>query len=145
VARTTTFLAAESGATDATILIAGNTGGADLIVLGTDTEAPFSAAVSAQLTPRPNCPGQFVAAPGELFGIDVEFAPNTSNPVARALTIETNDPDEPLLAVTVEGNRPVPATGATAPDFSVLTLAGDRYRLSDHLGDVVLIKLFNFG
>ena len=39
----------------------------------------------------------------------------------------------------------LPALGATAPDFSVLTLAGDRYRLSDHLGEVVFIKLFNFG
>ena len=147
VSLTSTFLSADPGDLDNTVLVAANIGSADLVLIGAETATPFGATIpdQSQLQRRPNCPGQWIVPADTLFQVESDFRADDASTVVRALTIHTNDADEADFEVTLEGNRPAPAPGTASVDFALLTLDAERYQLSDHLGEVVFVKLFNFG
>ena len=58
----------------------------------------------------------------------------TAAPPARSL---------PRLDALPEINRPLPVVGDSVEDFSMLTVRGDLFRLSEHFGKITLAKLYN--
>ena len=118
-----------------------NVGDAPLTVVGLETDGPFSATLDPQ---DDACDGLPSLAPGASAPVSIVFDVGDA-PVSGTLFVETNDPDQPVLEVTLEGNPGGPTVGAAAPDFTGLTLDGQPFRLSDHAGQVVFLKLFDFG
>ena len=92
-----------------------------------------------------DCNDAWEIPPGGSALIELEFAPSSQDPTSATLWIPTNDPDDGTIRVPVDGNRPALMPGDHAPDFTALTTDGDLFRLSDHRGKVVLLKMFNFG
>lgn len=132
----------DSGESVEGLFLLRNVGDAPLTVLGLETEGPFS----ADLEPGDEtCDGLPSLAPGASAPVSVRFDVDDDAPVSGTLYVETNDPDQPILEVALEGNPSGPTVGAPAPDFTGLTLDGQPFRLSDHAGKVIFLKLFDFG
>jgi peroxiredoxin len=137
---------ADPGSSTEAIYLVSNEGTAPLHLRGVATASPFSASVDAEgLEASSQCPGQHVLEPGATAVLELGFTPDDPAAVEDTLVIETDDPDEPAIEIALDGNRPAPAIGEPAPDFSLLSLDGHRVRLSDHRERVVFLKLFNFG
>lgn len=119
-----------------------NVGDAPLTVVGLETDGPFTATLDPQ---DDDCDGLPSLAPGASAPVSILFDVDGEAPVSGTLFVETNDPDQPVLEVTLEGNPGGPSVGAPAPDFTGLTLDGQPFRLSDYAGQVVFLKLFDFG
>lgn len=122
-----------------------NTGGSPLRIIEVDTDGPFTATLDTDNLDSSSCDGQFELAPGASTPISLVFDSGEGAMTVGALFIESNDPDQPTLEVVLEGNPTGPSPGLVAPDFTGLTLAGDPFRLSDHAGKVIFMKLFDFG
>ena len=58
------------------------------------------------------------------------------------LTIISNDSDDPVLHVVLEGNGPDLGVGDPAPDFTLPVLDGPSFTLSEHRGSVVVLTFF---
>ncbi len=134
---------AKEGGSAAVVLA--NRGDAELIVGDLSVTPPFSATWSDSdaLVARPNCPGQYTVAPGASVLAKVSLAAAGPETVVGALSMGSSDPDARTFRYRVEVNRPPPNPGNDAADYGLPTASGGRYRLSDHLGEVVLIKLFD--
>jgi hypothetical protein len=108
-----------------------NRGQADLSLAGVDVGAPgFSVAVTAD-----------TLAPGERAELHVTWE---GGEVQTELCIASDDPDEPVVAVTLHtgGGGTVPSVGLPAPDFVLIDLEGHSHRLSEHLGHPVVLVYF---
>lgn len=91
------------------------------------------------------CPNAVSVPAGGTVLLSVKNTPDTAALVTGEIRLFTNDPDEPELVLSVDVNRGEPEIGSDAVDFELLTIYGERVRLSDHAGKVALVKLFNFG
>lgn len=119
--------------------------GDEPLVLG-DVEADTMLNVSFQDADAVDgCPDAVSVAPGESILLSVKSTPDSTSLATGEIRLFTNDPDEPELVLTVDVNRGEPEIGSAAIDFELLTIYGERVRLSDHAGKVALVKLFNFG
>ncbi len=133
----------EAGVTEG-LYVLRNAGDADLHLRSVSADGPVTATVEGtQLAESDACPGQLVVEPGSSVPVTLSYAP-TGAPFTATLTIETDDPDALELKIPIDGDRPSPTSGELVDDFVVPTLEGGAFRLSDHLGKVVFIKLFNF-
>jgi hypothetical protein len=120
-----------------------NTGGAQLIIAGIEADAPFSAEIYTELaTEREGCPGQYVVEPGA-SGLAWERYSGDDAWHTGDIRILSNDADEPELVALAEINRPLPAAGDDVDAFALLTARGNQFRLQEHLGKVILAKLYN--
>ncbi|MBI3449035.1 MAG: S8 family serine peptidase, partial [Acidobacteria bacterium] len=59
--------------------------------------------------------GSLTLAPGERAEVGVTFTPGIAEPIEGSLTIESNDPDEPVLSVHMTGEGLVPPDVAVMP------------------------------
>ena len=57
------------------------------------------------------------------------------------LCLASNDPDSPLLSIPIRASAAAPA-GLPAPDFTLTSIDGESYRLSEHLGRPVFLVFF---
>lgn len=64
----------------------------------------------------PSSPGPLVLKPGERLPLDVTFAPTMAGPLTGHLTLASDDPDEPLLVVQLDGVGVEPPVVAVSPD-----------------------------
>lgn len=135
---------AAAGESVEALYVVRNTGGSALRISEVATDGPFTATLDDNLDSS-SCEGQVELAPGASTPISLVFDAGEGAMTAGTLFIESNDPDQPTLEVALEGNPTGPSPGLVAPDFTGLTLSGDPFRLSDHAGKVVFMKLFDFG
>lgn len=57
-------------------------------------------------TNHPNFPDtNAILEPGEAFAIDVLYTPQTTDPDRGTITVTSNDPDEPTVAIALAGNE----------------------------------------
>lgn len=122
-----------------------NTGGSPLRIAEVEADGPFTATLDTDNLDGSACDGQVELAPGASTPISLFFDAGDGTTTAGTLIIESNDPDQPTLEIPLEGNPSGPSPGLVAPDFTGLTLAGEPFRLSDHAGQVIFMKLFDFG
>jgi hypothetical protein len=82
-------------------------------------------------------------APGEIVEGTVTYCATGEDAQGR-LTLQTNDPDEDTVSITLRGNTPWGVeAGELAPDFTLSSVNGfGNITLSDLLGKVVLISFF---
>jgi len=142
---TTVYMWGDAGDRLESLVVIDNLGNAPLVVGSIEADAPFDFEVQGGGEPIDGCPDAFEVEPGGSLLLAVSYTPDDTSLVTGELTLHTNDPDEPQLVLTIDGNRGEPEIGDEATDFELITIEGDRFRLSDHLGKVVLVKLFNFG
>jgi len=120
-----------------------NIGTEDLIYTSASAESPFSAEPYAELaTEVEGCPGQYIVEPGST-GLSWVRYEGDDESHAGSIVVTSNDADQSEFEGQIEINRVVPAVGTAVEDFVMPTVDGDRFRLSDHLGKVVLVKLYN--
>ncbi len=136
---------AAAGESVEALYVVRNTGGSALRISEVDTDGPFTATLDTDNLDSSSCEGQVELPPGASTPISLVFDAGEGAMTAGTLFIESNDPDQPTLQVALEGNPTGPSPGVVAPDFTGLTLAGEPFRLSDHAGKVVFMKLFDFG
>jgi peroxiredoxin len=138
-------VSAEPGETAEAAYFVRNTGTEDLLVGGVDVDGDFAAELQSDVLDEDSeCDGYFVVPPGGTALVNLEFEAG-DEATEGTLTILSNDPDEPRLEIPLDGNRERLREGDEAVDFTALTLAGDLFRLSDHEGKVVFLKMFNYG
>jgi peroxiredoxin len=136
---------AEPGETSASAYLVRNTGTEDLLIGSVEADGDFAAALQTDaLEEDAKCDGYFAVPPGATVLVDLEFDAG-DDPSEGTLTILSNDPDEPRLEIPLDGNRERMREGDDAVDFTGLTLDGELFRLSDHEGKVVFLKMFNYG
>jgi hypothetical protein len=68
-------------------------------------------------------PVSFVVAAGDTREVVVTFAPTTPGPVSADLSIESDDPDEPIVVVSLTGEGAEPPIIAVSPDSLAEQLA----------------------
>ena len=120
-----------------------NIGDAPLIISGFSADAPFKAEAYADLAPpRRGCPGQYEVPPGDVMLAWQRISGDASWQKGE-LHVESNDADEPKLAVGSEANRPAAKIGDLAEDFSLRSTTGEIVKLSSFRKKVVLAKLYN--
>jgi len=108
-----------------------NRGQASLRLAGADTDADgFTIQASSD-----------TLAPGETGELIVEWS---GGEVDATLCIASDDPDEPLVELTLHtgGGGTVASVGLPAPDFVLSDLDGGSHRLSEHLGHPVVLVYF---
>jgi peroxiredoxin len=138
-------VSADPGETAEAAYFVRNTGTADLLIGKVDADGDFEAALQTDVLDEDSeCDDYFVVPPGGTALVDLEFEAS-DEPSQSTLTILSNDPDEPRLEIPLDGNREPLGEADDAVDFTALTLGGDVFRLSDHDGKVVFLKLFNYG
>jgi hypothetical protein len=81
--------------------------------------------------------------PGESQSVNITYFADAGNSSSGYL-IFTNDPDEPQIAVELNGNIDGINIGEPAPDFELEIMANGNgsFRLSDHLGKVIVLAFF---
>ncbi len=141
----TLYLWGDPGTPVEALLVVENHGDAPLRVGSLEIEAPFSATPQDDAAATAECPDAFEVPPGASSLISVSYTPSDDALVSGSLVLHTNDPDEPTVTITVDGNRGEPELGVEATDFLLPGIDGTPLRLSDHRGKVVLVKMFNFG
>jgi peroxiredoxin len=142
---TTVYMWGDAGHRLESLVVVDNLGDAPLVIGSIDADAPFAALVQDGGEPIDGCPDAYEVEAGGSLLLAVSYTPDDTSLVTGEITLHTNDPDEPDLVLAVDGNRGEPEIGDEALDFELVTIDGDRFRLSDHLGKVVLVKMFNFG
>ncbi|MBX7078356.1 MAG: redoxin domain-containing protein [Nannocystaceae bacterium] len=140
----TLYLWGDPGAPVEALLVVDNHGDAPLRVGSLEVEAPFVAAPQ-DAAATADCPDAFEVPPGGSSLVSVSYTPSDDALVSGTLVLHTNDPDEPTVTITIDGNRGEPELGVEATDFLLPGIDGTPFRLSDHRGKVVLVKMFNFG
>jgi hypothetical protein len=85
-----------------------------------------------------------VVAPGEQGFFELTFTPSASAQVEGTVTLDTNDPDEASLRMTVVGNAPGYGVGDALPPETEFVDAesGESFALSDLRGSYVLLAYF---
>lgn len=142
---TTVYMWGDPGERLESLVVVDNLGDAPLVVGDVEIDAPFEFAFQDGGDPVEGCDDTVSIPAGGSLLLAVSYTPDDDALVTGEITLRTNDPDEPELVLTVDGNRGAPTIGSEAADFELLTIYGERFRLSDHRGKVVLVKLFNFG
>lgn len=142
---TTVYMWGDAGDRLESLVVIDNLGDAPLVIGSIDADAPFAYEVQDGGEPIDGCPDAVQVEPGGSLLLAVSYTPDDASLTTGNITLHTNDPDEPELVLTVDGNRGAPAIGDDAIDFELITIEGERFRLSDHRGKVVLVKMFNFG
>ena len=142
---TTVYMWGDAGERLESLVVIENLGDAPLVVGDIEADAPFEFEVQDGGDPVDGCPDAVEIPAGGSLLFAVSYTPDNESLVSGEITLHTNDPDEPELVLTIDGNRGEPVVGSEAVDFDLLTIYGERFRLSDHLGKVVLVKMFNFG
>jgi len=81
--------------------------------------------------------------PGESQTVDITYFADAGNSSSGYL-IFTNDPDEPQITLELNGNIDGINIGEPAPDFELEIMANGSgsFRLSDHLGQVIVLAFF---
>ena len=141
----TMYLWGAAGSPVEGLFVVENHGDAELVIGGVEIDAPFEIAIDGEVEEVDGCPGSAIVAPGGTLLVKISYTPADEALVSGEFRIRSNDPDEPELVLGIDGNRPAPAIGSKAADFELLTTDGERFRLSEHLGRVILVKMFNFG
>lgn len=127
------------------LLIVRNAGDAPMLLRGIEADAPLQAMADADgLETAPGCPEQLVVPAGASVPVELSLQHPSGEPWSGTLRLRTDDPDATLVEVPVDGNRPAPSLASLVEDFSLPTLDGGTFRLSDHRGKLVFLKLFNF-
>ena len=82
-------------------------------------------------------------SPDETQSIDVTYTANAIN-ASGSYRIYSNDPDEYEVMCETNGNINGANIGDDAPDFNLPIIANGigSFRLSDHLGEVVVLAFF---
>jgi peroxiredoxin len=142
---TTAYMWGDAGERLEVLVVVDNLGDAPLVVGSIDADAPFAVEVQDGAEPKDGCPGAYEVEAGGSMLLAISYTPDDTSLVTGEITLHTNDPDEPRLVLAVDGNRGEPEIGDQALDFELVTIDGELFRLSDHLGKVVLVKMFNFG
>ena len=80
---------------------------------------------------------------GETQSIDITYTANAMN-ASGSYRIYSNDPDEYEIVCETNGNINGANIGDVAPDFNLPIMANGTgtFRLSDHLGEVVVLAFF---
>ncbi|MEE9382660.1 MAG: hypothetical protein V3V08_04525 [Nannocystaceae bacterium] len=122
-----------------------NSGTADAIVTGWTGSEGFKASVNPDdlPPPRPGCPDQYILAPGALLNVKFEHEVADTEPAPGILSLSSDDPDEPSVPGLALINRVTPQIGDTAPELAQVTWHGETFRLGDHRGDVIFVKLIS--
>ena len=116
-----------------------NRGRADLRVTGVAVSDPRLEIVQPRVPEGTR--GDLRVPPG---GVDfLEVAVAGAERGQAAITVSTDDPDNPDVTITLDINPPLLAVGDPAPDFILPTVGGRLVRLADLAGTVRHIKLFN--
>jgi len=89
----------------------GNEGFVDLIVVPSTDDGDYSVA-----------PDTMVVPPGAIDTMWVTFSPSSEDSIIAALTLSSNDPDEPAIVVQLSGEGLVPPVVSVAPDSLVQSL-----------------------
>lgn len=124
-------LPVEGGTTTATLH---NRGGAPLSITGVSTTDldKVTATVDAE-----------VIEPGGTATLQVTSTGGDT--LDGIVCLASNDPDRPVLELPTTAGVEEPPIGELAPDFELTELGtGDLHRLSDHLGQPVLLVLFAY-
>ena len=81
--------------------------------------------------------------PGEIQTVEIIYNASNSN-ASGAYRIYSNDPDEPEIICETNGNIDGANVGEPAPDFELNYVANGTgsYKLSDHLGEIVVLAFF---
>jgi hypothetical protein len=85
--------------------------------------------------------------PGESTELTVTLdESDADSAIDSRLCIVTNDPDNPVAEIAIQSTSSdalsLLAVGETAPDFTLESIDGDPYRLSDQLGNPVVLVYF---
>jgi len=82
-------------------------------------------------------------SPGETQSIDITYTANAMN-ASGSYRIYSNDPDEFEVMCETNGNINGANIGDAAPDFNLPIIANGTgtFRLSDHLGEIVVLAFF---
>jgi len=96
-----------------------NFGDGNLQIEGIEAEAPFSV----------NLANAFVIEPGRSVQVQATFSPQQSGEFASSITVHSNDPDRPQIAievagVAVEASPPQLAVSEAVHDFGTMRLGG---------------------
>lgn len=85
-------------------------------------------------------------SPGETQTVNIAYSADAGNS-SSGYWIFTNDPDEPPIIVELNGNIDGINIGEPAPDFELDVIANGNgsFRLSDHLGQIVVLAFFSPG
>ncbi len=86
--------------------------------------------------------GPFMLGEDESRDVVVTFTSPGGEDYVASLRLASNDPDEPMTQVYLEGNPTTLQVGDDAPDFSLPGIDGLTYTLSDYEGRVVLLAFF---
>ena len=99
------------GQTPSLALHLGNEGFDDLVVIPSTDDGDYSAA-----------PDTLVVPPGGIDTMWVTFSPSSEDSILAALTLSSNDPDEPAVVVRLSGQGLLPPAVSVAPDSLVQSL-----------------------
>lgn len=91
--------------------------------------------------PRPGCPGQYVLEPRDWIEVRAKHTAVDTQPVVGEMHVASNDPEPETVTSYLLAHRVTPSVGAPGPEIAGVTWHGERFRLSDTLGDVVLVKV----
>ncbi|TPV93516.1 MAG: hypothetical protein B7733_20305 [Myxococcales bacterium FL481] len=136
-------LEGDVGQPSRTAMVFINDGQQDAILTGVTADDTFEAHIDEGdlPDPRPGCPGQFILEAGGFVTARAVHTIADEAPRAGALRLVTNDPEPRDATSWLLVNRDRADTGDPAPELAAVTWQGDRFRLSDTLGDVVLVKV----
>ena len=83
-------------------------------------------------------------APGEMQSIEIIYNASNAN-ASGAYRIYSNDPDEPEIICETNGNIDGANVGESAPDFELDYVANGSgtFKLSDHLGEIIILAFFS--
>jgi peroxiredoxin len=136
---------AEPGETNESAYLVRNIGTKALLIGRVEADGDFTAKLQTDaLEEHDDCDDHWIVEPGATVLVDLAFE-GGEEPSEGTLTILSNDPDEPRLEIPIDGNRERMREGDVAVDFTALGLDGELFRLSDHAGKVVFLKMFNYG
>ena len=138
--RTTTSLFAHGDGE--VVVLMRNGGNADMHVGELQIDGPLAVDSVAGAEPREGCEDQWTVEPGG--SLLITLMGEVSDPALADLTVATSDPNHETLRLPVEINRPSLAVGDPAPDFTMISFAGDVIDLDVTSGEVVFLKLFSY-
>lgn len=139
--RTTTSLFGE-GDGEVVVLVR-NGGNVDMHVGDLELDGPLTLSSVDGAEPRQGCPDQWSVAPGGSLLVTLE-GPIPDAATTVDLRLSTSDPNHTTLPLPVEINRPSLAVGQMAPDFTLMSFAGEVVDLDATRGEVVFLKLFSY-
>jgi hypothetical protein len=108
------FGSARVGVVDSLKLTIGDDGTEPLVVSAMDSDSPHFV---------PGGPTSFSVAPGGARDVWIRFSRSTAGSHSATLTIASNDPSNPSLALALSGSATVPPAIDVSPDSLTLTVA----------------------